>query len=187
MAFIFGLAAWTAWGSEPHRLTQHRVTSRNSPAPEPGAEREIIPSLTDGLRTSEDWHKKRRPELLALWTRILGKLEPDRSDRRWFGDIRKAVTIETQEFEKYTRVRLDLPIEKDFLQKHLLLLPKNQGRGPFPAVICWTSSTPDFTAPEQWWGRWLAENGYVVLTSWSFIRYYRDGSTYGTGAPEKLY
>jgi Dienelactone hydrolase and related enzymes len=54
-------------------------------------------------------------------------------------------------------------------------------------VICWSSSTPDFTAPEQWWGSWLAGRGYVVLTSWSFIRHYRDGTTARTGAPEKLY
>jgi hypothetical protein len=31
-----------------------------------------------------------------------------------------------------------------------LLLPKNQGTGPFPAVIAWTSSSPDYTQPEQW-------------------------------------
>ena len=169
------------------RLTHHRVTSRGSPAPEPGAERELIPSLVEGLRSPRDWYRKRRPELLALWTRILGKLEPDRRDRRWFGDIRQARIFETQELETYTRVRLDLPIEKDFYQKHLLLLPRHQGRGPFPAVICWSSSTPDFTAPEQWWGAWLAGRGYVVLTSWSFIRYYRDGTAARTGAPEKLY
>jgi len=169
------------------RLTYHRVTSRDSPAPDPGAERQVIPSLVEGLKSPRDWYGKRRPEILALWTRILGKLEPDRRDRRWFGDIRKARVLETQELENYTRIRLDLPIEKDFYQKHLLLLPRNQGPGPFPAVICWSSSTPDFTAPEQWWGSWLAGRRYVVLTSWSFIRYYRDGTTARTGAPEKLY
>ncbi len=169
------------------RLTHHCVTSRGSPAPEPGAERERIPSLVEGLRSPRDWYRRRRPELLALWTRILGKLEPDRKDRRWFGDIRQARILETRELETYTRIRLDLPIEKDFYQKHLLLVPRNQGRGPFPAVICWSSSTPDFTAPEQWWGAWLASRGYVVLTSWSFIRHYRDGTTARTGAPEKLY
>jgi hypothetical protein len=54
-------------------------------------------------------------------------------------------------------------------------------------VICWTSTTPAYTVPEQWWGKWLAEHGYVVLTSWSFIRHYRDDSRYATGAAEKLY
>jgi dienelactone hydrolase len=68
-----------------------------------------------------------------------------------------------------------------------LLLPKNNGAGRFPTVICWTSTTPDYTAPEQWWGQWLVERGYVVLTGWSFIRHYRDGATYGTGAAQKLY
>ena len=168
------------------RLNQHRVTSRNSPAPEPGAENERIPSLVDGLRGPGDWARKRRPELVRHWTEILGKLKPDRADRKWFGDIRDTRVLETRELERYTRVRLDLPMEKDFYQNHLLLLPKGQGRGPFPAVVCWTSSSPDFTAPEAWWGQWLAENGYVVLTSWSFIRHYRDGSTFRTGAGEKL-
>jgi len=170
------------------RLNHHRVSSSRSPAPEPGAENQLIPSLVDGLRTPGDWYKKRRPEILALWTRLLGKLEPARQDRRWFGDIRKAVIHDTQEFEHYTRIRLDLPIEKDFYQQHLLLLPKNQGPGPFPAVVCWTSTTPDYAMPEQWWGKWLAEHGYVVLTSWSFIRHYRDGSSYRENtAGEKLY
>ncbi len=153
------------------RLNQHRVTSRRSPAPEPGAEKEIIPSLVEG-------GKFNRVETLRLWTKILGKIEPSAADKKWFGDIRKTRILDTQEKEKYTRIHLELPIEKDFYQPHLLLLPKNQGKGPFPAVICWTSSTPDYTAPEQYWGAWLAERGYVVLTGWSFIRNYRDGTSY---------
>jgi dienelactone hydrolase len=169
------------------RLNQHKVASTASPAPEPGAENVPLLSLVEGLQSPADWHTKRRPALLQFWTQLLGKLEPAPADRRHFGDIRKAVVLETQEREKYTRIRLDLPIEKDFLQHHVLLLPKNQGPGPFPAVVCWSSSTPDFAMPEQWWGAWLAEHGYVVLTSWSFIRHYRDDSTYGSGAPEKLY
>lgn len=169
------------------RFTQHRVTSKQSPAPEPGAENEIIPSLVEGLRGPKDWYRKKRPELVRLWTQILGKLEPNRADRRWFGDIRRAKTGAREELEKYTRIEIDLPIEKDFYQHHLLLLPKGQGRGPFPAVVCWTSTTPDYRMPEQWWGKWLAENGYVVLTSWSFIRHYRDGGTYRTAVNERLY
>ena len=39
--------------------------------------------------------------------------------------------------------------------------------------------------PEQWWGKWLAEHGYVVLTGWSFIRNYRDGATNAALAAEK--
>lgn len=169
------------------RLNQHRVTSSRSPAPEPGAEQEIIPSLVEGLESPADWYQKRRPELMALWTQILGKLEPHKEDQRWFGDIRKVKIHPREEFETYTRIRLDLPIETDFLQPHVLLLPKNQGDGPFPAVICWSSSTPDYTAPEEWWGKWLVEHGYVVLTGWSFIRNYRDATTARSGAPEKLY
>src|SRR5947209_7351781 len=133
------------------RLHQHKVTARESPAPEPGAENELIPSLVEGLTTPRDWYNSRRPELLALWKQILGKFEPDARDRRWFGDIRKAKIRDRRELDKYARLDIDLPIEKDFYQHHLLLVPKNQGPGPFPAVVCWTSSTPDYTAPEQWW------------------------------------
>ena len=172
---------------ETLRLNQHRVSNPRSPVEQPGAENLPIPSLVDGLRTPEDWRRIRRPQLMSLWMRILGKIEPAPADRRWFGDIRKARILDRQEKDTYTRIHLELPIEKDFYQPHLLLLPKNQGRGPFPAVICWTSSTPDYTAPEQWWGAWLASRGYVVLTSWSFIRNYRDQTTFRTGAAEKLY
>lgn len=188
VAVWISLARAQAPGEGPPRLTQHRVSNPRSPAPEPGAENQTILSLAEGLSGPEDWYKRRRPEIVKFWTRLLGKLEPNRRDRRYFGDIRKARILETQEFDKYTRVRLDLPIEKDFYQPHLLLLPKKQGRGPFPAVICWTSTTPDYTQPEQWWGRWLAERGYVVLTGWSFIRNYRDGSSYRENtAAAKLY
>jgi dienelactone hydrolase len=169
------------------RLHQHKVTAKESPAPEPGAENELIPSLVQGLHSSQDWYQKKRPELMKLWTEILGKLGPDASDKRWFGDIRKAVIRDRRELEHYTRLEIDLPMETDFYQHHLLLLPKDQGRGPFPAVVCWTSSSPDYTAPEQWWGQWLAEHGYVVLTSWSFIRHYRDDTNYATGAIDRLY
>jgi dienelactone hydrolase len=169
------------------RLHQHKVTAKDSPAQEPGAENELIPSLVDGLHSAKDWSDRKRPELMKLWTQILGKLEPDARDQRWFGDIRKAVIRDRRELENYTRLEVDLPIEKDFYQPHLLLLPKNQGRGPFPAVICWTSTSPDYTAPEQWWGKWLVEHGYVVLTGWSFIRHYRDDTDYAKGAAEKVY
>ena len=123
---------------------------------------------------------------LESMDRVLGKLGPSEQDRKWFGDIRQAVVRKTADLGTYTRMAVDLPIEKDFLQPHLLLLPKKQGR-PFPAVVCWTSTTPDYTEPEKWWGKWLAEHGYVVLTGWSFIRHYRDDSTYRTGAAEKLH
>src|ERR1043165_5324535 len=84
------------------RLNQHKVTSRRSPAPEPGAENETIPSLVEGLRTPKDWYAKKRPELVALWTQILGKLGPAPADRKWFGDIRRARTISKQDFDRYT-------------------------------------------------------------------------------------
>lgn len=187
--FAAGLfVAALVWAVEPAgRLNQHRVTSRRSPAPEPGAEKELIPSLVEGLRTPDDWWKKRRPELMRLWTQILGKLGPNAADRKWFGDIRQAKVVSRARLEKYDRTELLLPIEKDFYQNHVLLMPRGQGNGPFPAVIAWTSTTPDYRMPERWWGSWLAERGYVVLQSWSFIRHYRDGSSYSRKAPDKLY
>lgn len=187
LAALLFLSCATAQIDPSSRLNQHRVTNSSSPAPEPGAELQQIPSLLDGVHSAKDWQKHKRPELLRLWTTILGKLAPNQRDRQWFGDIRRAAVHETADRGNYTRIALDLPIEKDFLQPHVLLLPKNQGPGPFPAVICWTSSTPDYTMPEQWWGEWLATHGYVVLTGWSFIRHYRDDSTYASQAAEKLY
>jgi len=168
------------------RLQQHRVSSSRSPAPEPGAEKEIIPSLVDGLRSAKDWPRRRR-EIEKLWMTALGKIEPAAADRKWFGDIRRARILDTRETERYQRIHLELPMETDFYQPHLLLIPKGQGKGPFPAVIAWSSSTPDYQQPEQWWGEWLASRGYVVLTGWSFIRNYRDGTRAATGAPQKVY
>jgi dienelactone hydrolase len=167
------------------RLHQHRVVSKQSPAKEPGAGNELIPSLVEGLQSKQDWYRVTRPAILKRWMTILGKVAPRPEDRKWFADPRKAVIRETMEADGYTRIALDLPLERDFLQHHLLLLPK--GKGPFPAVICWTSTTPDYTAPEQWWGKWLTAHGYAVLTSWAYIRNYRDGTTYKSGVSEKTY
>lgn len=185
---VFAAALLFAQQRAPHeRWNQHRVTSKKSPAPEPGAESENIPSLVEGLKTPQDWWNKKRPELLRLWMTILGKTEPAAADRKWFGDIRRARILNTVEKEYYTRIEMELPIERDFFQPHLLLLPKAPHKGKRPAVICWTSTTPDWRMPEEWWGTWLAERGYVVLTSWSFIRNYRDGTTFRTGAADRLY
>jgi hypothetical protein len=188
MVFILFLLAVVAAAEAPpeQRLNQHRVTNRRSPAPEPGAEKVTIPSLVEGLDNPRQW-KKRRREILAHWTRVLGKLGPDRRDRQWFGDIRRAREIGREDRGEYTRIHLELPIEKDFYQPHLLLLPKRRDGRRLPAVVCWSSSTPDWQKPEEWWGEWLASRGYVVLTSWSFIRNYRDGTAARTGAAEKLY
>jgi len=176
---------------ELKRVNYHRVTSKDSPAPEPGAEDTPLLSplvRLDGtrVRNAEEWYKSRRPELVKQWTAILGKTAPMPEDMKWFGDVRSAAARPPSELEGYTRIDLDLPIEKDFLQRHLLLLPKGQGDGPFPAVIAWTSSTPDYREPEGWWGAYLARHGFVVLTSWSFTRNYRQG-TRGRQAVELVY
>ncbi|MBM3724147.1 MAG: hypothetical protein FJW40_01800 [Acidobacteria bacterium] len=178
------LAAQAAPAGEAPR--QHKVTSRRSPAPEPGAENEAIPSLVEGVRSRRDWERRKRPELLRFWTQVLGKLDPAPADQRWFGDVSRVRELDRRETEHYTRIHLEIPLETDFYQRHLLLVPK-KFKGRRPAVICWTSTTPDYTAPEGWWGAWLAERGFVVLTSWSFIRSYRDGSNYSTGAQDKVY
>lgn len=169
------------------RVLQHRVTIPQSPAPEPGAEHEEIPSLVVGLQSAQDWWQSRRPQLLGYWMEILGKIDPNEQDQMWFGDICQVRVGETTDLGTYTRTEFLLPIEKDFFQPHLLLIPKGQGEGPFPAVIAWSSSGPDYREPEPWWGSWLASRGYVVLTGWSFIRNYRDGTDYGSGAQEKVY
>lgn len=173
--------------SDSARLNQHRVSNPRSPAPEPGAENELIPSLVAGVKSKRDWRERKRPEILARWTQILGKLEPNAADAQWFGDIRQARILDRRDTPHYERIHLELPIEKDFYQQHLLLMPKGKVKGKRPAVICWTSTTPDYQMPEQWWGSWLAERGYVVLTSWSFIRNYRDGSNYSRRAHELVY
>ena len=178
---------------ELKRVNYHRVTSPSyhSPAPEPGAENTpLISPLVkpDGtrVRNSEEWYQSRRPELVKQWLAILGKIAPAPEDMKWFGDMRNVVERATADREGYTRTDFDLPMEKDFLQRHLLLMPKGQGPGPFPVVIAWTSSTPDYREPELWWGSYLASHGYVVLTSWSFIRNYRQG-TRGKQAVDLVY
>jgi len=176
---------------ELQRTNYHRVTSGRSPAPEPGAENTPLLSPLEWpdrtrVRNADEWVQKRRPELVKIWTGILGKIAPAPADRKWFGDIRQVREQSRRTEDGYTRIDLDIPIETDFVQRHLLLLPKGQGDGPFPAVIAWTSSTPDYREPELWWGAYLARHGYVVLTSWAFIRNYRQG-TRGQPAAELVY
>jgi dienelactone hydrolase len=194
LAMVVLLAGCSA-SAEPEfqerELRYHRPPSWTRPEMKE-QERFTIPSCLirdDGrpVTSSAEWTQGRRPELLQHWTRILGKIDPTAEDQKWFGEITKTVEAGREEKEGYTRITLDLPIEKDFLQHHLLLIPKGQGKGPFPAVIAWSSSTPDWQQPEEWWGAWLARHGFVVLTSWSFIRSYRDGSTFKTGAMDRLY
>ncbi|QDU94964.1 alpha/beta hydrolase family protein [Lignipirellula cremea] len=147
-----------------------------------------LPSLLTGespVTTADQWREVARPRLLESWRRILGKIEPAAADMQWFGDVTQAKTIRVEQKEGYRRVELTIPLEKDFFQNHLLLLP--DGEGPFPAVIAWTSTSPDYQQPEEWWGVWLAQHGYVVLTSWAFIRHYRDDTSYRNGASEKVY
>ncbi len=141
----------------------------------------LSPLVSDGgtrIRSADEWHTSRRPELVEHWTRILGKLAPQQQDARWFGDAAEVIELSREEREGYTRIELTIPIEIDFQQPHRLLLPRGQGPGPFPAVIAWTSTSPDYAQPEEWWGAWLARQGFVVLTGWSHIRNYRDGVNY---------
>lgn len=171
-------------GQEPAaRLNQHRVTSQRSPAQEAGAEKVEIPRIA---ATRAEWEKIRRPALMDTWKQILGKLEPNAEDRKWFHAVPLMREISRTETPHYTRIHLELALETDFWQPSLLLLPK-KGRAPHPAVIAWTSTTPNWQEPEKWWGAWLAERGFVVLTGWSHIRNYRDGSSYSKQSAEKVY
>ena len=53
--------------SEPElkRANYHRVTSKRSPAPEPGAEDTPLPSLLTGVRDAREWLDVRRPQLVS--------------------------------------------------------------------------------------------------------------------------
>ncbi len=151
-----------------------------------------LPSIliTDDGRpvtSKEQWFEVRRPELVKHWTKILGKLQPTAADARWFGDVTKTVEVSREQKDGYTRIELQIPIETDFLQPHLLLIPDNAAAGSCPAVIAWTSTSPDFRKPEEWWGEWLAQRGCVVLTGWSHIRNYRDGVSHRNGVNEAGY
>ena len=177
---------------ELERRNYHVANSRRTPAPEPGQEQTPLLSplrMEDGtlVSTAEGWYGQRRPELVKLWTKVLGKLGPEPEDEKWFGEVTDVRVKSREDKEHYTRIDLEIPLEIDFYQNHLLLLPRGQGTGPFPAVIAWTSSTPDYQQPEVWWGVHLASNGFVVLTSWAFIRNYRSGTIHNNGAPELLY
>ena len=143
----------------------------------------------DGHRmtTADEWNTVRRPKLLEQWGSILGKLQPDSDDQKWFGDITQSVEVSREKRVGYTRIELKLPMETDFLQPHLLLIPDNAQPGKCPAVIAWTSTGPDYAEPENWWGAWLAQHGCVVLTGWSFICNYRDGTSFRNGVSEKVY
>jgi hypothetical protein len=128
----FGIAPPTE--RESKRINYHKVMYKNykSPAPEPGAENTpLLPLLVrpDGkpITSADEWLKQRRPELVRQWLAILGKVAPTAEDAKWFGDVRQVVSRSTSEREGYTRIDLDIPMEKDFVQRHLLLLPKGQG------------------------------------------------------------
>lgn len=186
----------SARGDEPDAarrpVFRYHTPPENAPAMMQRQAEYDLPTLLrtdDGaaVATADDWFRRRRPELVRHWTRVLGKLAPNDDDRQWFGDISKVEIADVAEREGYTRIHLKIPIEKDFLQPHLLLLPRGQGDGPFPAVIAWTSTSPDYTEPEKWWGAWLAQRGYVVLTGWSFIRHYRGGADYSKKVNEAVY
>jgi hypothetical protein len=111
---------------ESGRLNQHKVTNASSPAQEPGAELQQIPSLLDGVHSAKDWRNHRRPEVIRLWTNILGKLAPNRRDRKWFGDIRRATIRESTDRGTYTRILLDLPIEKTFCNRTFCCCPRTR-------------------------------------------------------------
>jgi len=143
-------------------------------------------SVTGRARTTREWETGARRELLRVWTGALGKLEPSSRDRQFLPDIRKARELRREDVGPYIRVELELPVETGYWQPHLLLLPKGF-KGKRPAVVAWTSTTPDWREPEKWWGAWLAQRGYVVLTGWSFIRGYRGGADYARGVHEALY
>jgi dienelactone hydrolase len=191
VALITARATYAGETPENRRLNYHTAPSWTIPLMQDQHKFEIPSPLVsdDGTRveTADQWTKRRRPELLQHWERILGKLAPGRDDAQWFGDVARTAEVSREKKDGYTRIELEIPIETDFLQSHLLLLPEGQGDGPFPAVIAWTSTSPDYAKPEEWWGSWLAQRGFVVLTGWSHIRNYRDGISYRNNVNEAVY
>lgn len=96
--------------------------------------------------------------------------------------------VATTDRGSYLRHHIELPLEIDFYQPALLLVPKGLKRGERRStVIAWASTTPDWQKPEEWWGKWLVEQGYIVLTSWAHIRNYRDKTSFENGVSEKVY
>ena len=115
-----------------NRLNQHRVTSAANPAPEPGAENLRIPSLVEGLTSADDWYKKRRPQVLALWTQILGKLgrcspRPALS----FGDIRNAKILDRQEKPTPAASTWNCQSRRTSGSPIFCYCPRTRGRGHF--------------------------------------------------------
>lgn len=126
--------------------------------------------------------------LRRQWTEILGKLEPTRQDRRWFVSRMTQREVGVTDRGSYLRHHIELPLEVDFYQPALLLAPKGLKRGEKrPTVIAWASTSPDWQKPEEWWGKWLVEQGFIVLTSWAHIRRYRDDTSFLNGVSEKVY
>ena len=181
----------TASADQDRVLNYHNAPSWTIPLMK-NQHRFELPSVLvadDGTRidSPHEWLTVRRPELIRHWTRILGKLGPTAADKQWFGKATQAAEVARRQEHGYTRIELKIRMEKDFEQPHLLLLPRGQGAGPFPVVIAWTSTSPDYTQPESWWGSWLARRGFVVLTGWSHIRNYRGGVSYRTQVNEAVY
>lgn len=130
----------------------------------------------------------KQPSLKEQWTEILGRLEPRREDWKWFHKRMEAREIGVTDKGAYTRHHIELPLEIDFYQPALLLVPKGIPKGEKrPVVIAWASTVPDWQMPEEWWGGWLASQGYIVLTSWSHIRRYRGDTSFRNQVSEKVY
>ncbi|MEJ7608685.1 MAG: hypothetical protein WKF37_21050 [Bryobacteraceae bacterium] len=116
---------------ELERLNYHRVTSSQVRLVNPGGNHSSTLTAKENERslvqTPAEWYGKRRPELLNSWMRIL-----ERSSLSGRQEVvrRCAASAETSARGRgYTGIDLDIPIEKDFYQRHRLL-PKGQGAGP---------------------------------------------------------
>lgn len=183
IAIHFSLSIAVFGQTPAERVNQHRVSNPRSPSPQPGAEKVPLARLA---HSKEDWLRVQRPKTLEAWRGILGKLEPNKADKKWFFKTPPMREVARTETEHYTRIHIELALEKDFWQPSLLLLPKKFS-GRRPAVIAWTSTSPDWKKPEEWWGAWLAERGFVVLTGWSHIRNYRKSTSYQNQVSEVVY
>ena len=107
------------------RLNRHQVTNAKSPVQQPGAEQHRIPSLIEGLKTKDDWYKTRRPEIPPALDHPPGQTKAEQRPIRSISVTSpKPSSAKSRSSPGYTRILLDLPMETDFLQPHVLLLPK---------------------------------------------------------------
>jgi len=137
----------------------------------------LMDSERQKIRTVERWERQRRM-MKQRWEEILG-IGPE------IIPSPHADTLEIVQEANYTRFRLRFLTEVGSKAEAFLLVPV--GRGPFPGVVCFHSTsnnTIDQPAgladqEDKHFGKYLAENGFVALMPKNFIFDYRTEEPVG--------